>query len=697
MSSVPIGRPIWNTRVYVLDEALEPVGIGVAGELFISGAGLARGYLGRPGLTSERFIADPFGEPGARMYRTGDLARWRPDGVLDFLGRIDEQVKIRGFRIEPGEIEAALCAHPSIASAAVIAREDEPDDRRLVAYIVANTEDALPGVGELRTFLSRTLPDHMLPAFIVPLASLPLTPSGKLDRRALPAPALVRDEGTAFRAPQGPVEEALARLMADLLGLDRVGADDNFFELGGDSIKSLQLVSRARSEGLDLSPRQVFEHQTIAGLAHVALPLGLEGPVAEPAEGTVPLTPIQHWFFEQPGPVDHFNQSVLLVTPADLDPDRLERAVQSLVAHHDMLRTIYTRSEEGWVQRVRSSQTIALERYPLSTLASMVDAVQANLSLENGCLVRVAWFEGAEGQEGRLLIVMHHLIVDGVSWRILLEDLLSAYRQSERSSQISLPARTTSFKQWALALRERSTHPDVLAQFGFWRECASSAGELPLDGPASCDNLVSDSARSELVLSAEQTRQLLTQASAAYHSRIDDILLTALAVSLAAWRRAYGSQERCAFVALEGHGREDVFAHTDVSRTVGWFTTQYPARLDIGDVDLEAVMAGGVDAGRALIRIKEQMRAIPNRGLGYGLLRYLNADTGPVLEALPRPGLVFNYLGQFDLPQMGLDGFAFATERAGAARSEARRRDHAIEVNALVVRGEAPDRMDLVP
>src|SRR6476620_926809 len=334
--SVPIGRPISNTRVYVLDGGLEPVPAGVGGELYIAGAGLARGYVGRAGLTAERFVADPFGPAGSRMYRTGDLARWRGDGVLEFLGRADAQVKVRGFRIEPGEIEAALVCHAGVAQAAVIAREDGPGGKRLVGYVVP-AGDAVLDAAALRVHLGQSLPEHMVPSALVVLDRLPLTPNGKLDRRALPAPE--HRVGAVRRAARTPQEEILCGLFAEVLGLERVGIDDNFFALGGDSIMSIQLVSRARKAGLVITPRAVFQHQTIAALSGVvALVAQTPSPVAEIATGPLPPTPIMHWLLERGGPIDRFCQAMLLQVPAGLQRDHLVGALQSLLDAHGALR-----------------------------------------------------------------------------------------------------------------------------------------------------------------------------------------------------------------------------------------------------------------------------------------------------------------------------------------------------------------------
>ncbi len=532
VQTMPLGRPIANTRLYLLDEALSPVPVGVAGEIYLGGVGLARGYVGRPELTAERFVADPFGPAGGRLYRTGDLGRWRADGVVEFLGRSDGQVKLRGLRIEPGEIEAALLEHAAVAQAAVVVWRE-----RLVAYVAGRGAEV--AAAALRAHLASRLPAHMLPQGYVWLAALPRTASGKLDRRALPEPVWREAEG--FEAPQGAVEELLAALWAELLGRDRVGRHDNFFALGGDSILSIQLVARARATGVELTPRQIFQQPSLAQLAAVA---GRRAAILDqPASyGTpVPLTPIQHWFLEQPGPLRHFNQAILLQVPPRLDTTRLEHALAAAEAHHDALRLRLFRADERWQQQIASPDEAG--RGPLlvhldlsaagaaARAARLKDAaarLQARLDPVHGPLWKAMWFDYG-GSPGRLLIAIHHLAVDAVSWRILVEDIVGAYEQ-EGAGPAALPPRTTPFQSWAHLLAGEAHAPATLAELPYWRSVCAGAGALPQDHAAPASNRVADSERLILELDAGTTQHLLRDALRPYHAEINDLLLTALAL-----------------------------------------------------------------------------------------------------------------------------------------------------------------------
>ncbi|HYG62303.1 MAG TPA: amino acid adenylation domain-containing protein, partial [Thermoanaerobaculia bacterium] len=665
---VPIGRPIANSRLYVVDAELRPVPVGVTGELLVGGTGVSRGYLRRPGLTAERFVPDPFGgRPGDRLYRTGDLVCWLPDGSLDFLGRLDHQVKVRGFRIELGEIEAALAALPGVREAVVVLRES-----RLVAYVAGDF-----AVEELRRSLGERLPDYMVPSAFVKLAALPLTANDKVDRKALPAPEPAGAcEG--YVAPRTREEEILAAVWAQVLRLPRVGVNDNFFELGGDSILSVQIVARARQAGLSFTVRQIFEHQTVAGLArHVTHTDATDGLGAEQGAvtGEVPLTPIQRWFFEQDfADPHHFNQALLLEAREPLAPAALDRAMAVIVEHHDALRMRFDGERQENAPAEPAATTAPFHQVDLSGLPATsrdeaferaAAALQAGFDLASGPLTRLCLFE-AGGQPSRLLWVTHHLVVDGISWRVLLEDLESAYRQ------VTLPPKTTSFQEWA---RRLNGHAETLAsELEHWRETIRVAvPRLPVDFPsdeAAAGNLIGDEATVSFELSAEETTDLLQTVPSVYHSRIDDALLSALVRALAGWT---GSP--CMRVDLEGHGREPLFDGVDdldVSRTVGWFTSVYPVVLEAGD-------AG---PGEALVSAKEQLRAVPGRGIGYGLLQ-----AAGLLEWAPAAEISFNYLGQADATAGELSLFRASTAATGPVQSPRAHRTHALEIGGIVTDG----------
>ncbi|MBW3656994.1 MAG: AMP-binding protein, partial [Gemmatimonadetes bacterium] len=530
-----IGEAIPDLGTYLLDARLEPVPAGVPGEVFVGGAGVARGYLGRPALTAERFVPDPFaGVPGARMYRSGDRAR-RRGGDTEYLGRIDQQVKVRGFRIEPGEIEAALLAHPGVREALVVAREDEAGVRRLAAYVVADVADGEPSPASLRAGLAARLPDYMVPAAFVMLDALPLTPHGKVDHRALPAP--YGDGATAasvYVAPRGPVQEALAAVWAQVLGVRQVGAGDHFFELGGDSILSIQVASRARRAGIQITPRQLFEHPTLAGLAAVAGRAG-EAPRAEQGRvaGGMPLTPVQAWFFETGHAVPaHHNQSVLLEVDGSVSENALEAALTAVLEHHDALRLRFRRTEAGWEQAHVDQAGIVLERVDLSALPGeerdraereAADARQASLDLEHGPLGRAVLCD--RGEAGRaLFLVLHHLVVDAVSWRIIREDLEQALAQQERGMAIDLGPKSASYRQWAQALEAWAAGGELRDQAGYWlAQGAEGVASLPVDGDG---EQTVEASRSVMVrLDADETRALLQEVPAAYHTQVNDVLL----------------------------------------------------------------------------------------------------------------------------------------------------------------------------
>ena len=657
---VSIGRPINNVRVYILDKYLQPVPMGVPGELHIAGAGLARGYLNRPELTSEKFISNPFAEDSeSRLYKTGDLVRYLPNGNLEFLGRMDTQVKIRGFRIELGEIEAALNQHSQVLQSVVIAREDIPGNKRLVAYIVADSKQngqsiPYPNTDELRHSLQQKLPPYMVPSAFVMLDTLPMTSSGKVDRHALPAPdtsALALDPNLG--KPRTPTEERLVAIWAEVLGLARVSIHDNFFELGGDSIISIQMISRALRAGLRFTPKQLFQYQTIADLASVVSTKDKIQANQGIVTGSVALTPIQHWFWEQNLPEPHhFNQSILLEVRSNLKPDLLQQALQQLLVHHDILRLRFARAgDESWQQTIAiPNEAVPFQVVDLSELSPEKQQVaietkdgelQTNLNLSSGPIVGVILFTLSANQRDRLLFVIHHLAVDGISWGILLKDFATIYQQLADGKDIQLPLKTTAFQDWANRLVEYGQSQVLATELNYWLpESGYSATILPLDYPWDGSDrevkAITSTTRVSVSLSKEKTRALLQDVPSAYNTQINDVLLTALVQSFAQW-----TGENSLLVDLEGHGREDLFVDVDLSRTVGWFTTLFPVHLNLESVDRP---------GEALKSIKEQLRRIPKRGIGYGVLRYLCQDDaiGKQLQSLPQAQVSFNYLGQFD-------------------------------------------------
>ncbi|MEV5595225.1 non-ribosomal peptide synthase/polyketide synthase [Streptomyces sp. NPDC052496] len=681
----PLGRALGGIRLYLLDDALRPAAPGVAAELYVAGAGVTRGYLGRSALTAERFVACPYGPPGERMYRTGDLVRRGADGSLEFVGRADEQVKVRGFRIEPGEVRAALRAHPTVGSAAVVVREDRPGDRRLVAYVTsAAGRHADPR--ELRRYAAGQLPDHMVPAAVVVLDALPLTTGGKLDRSRLPRPDYAA--ASAGRAPRDDRERTLSRLFAEVLGpgTGAAGADDDFFDLGGDSIIALQLVSRARRAGLALTPRDVFRHRTVEALAARAGSLAVEAaPAASTGHdsGPLPLTPVMHALREAGGPVAGCHQAVLLQVPPRLGIRHLTTALRAVTAHHDALRLRLTRvGGSAWALDVAPPGTgddtapgpdcvhrVDVAGRDDTALDDAVrrhkDAARDRLDPESGRtagLVQAVWFDAGPDRPGRLLLTIHHLAVDGVSWRVLLPDLRAAWEAAAAGRTPGLEPVGTSLRAWSQRLADLAQQRDRIAELPLWTGITGTAepplSRLPYDPSR---DLTSTVRRLTLTLPPERTAPLLGPAPAALHGRTDDLLLTALGLAVADWRRRRtGCPDTAVLVDVERHGREDghdgpetdsstaqgTAADAGLARTVGWLTSVHPVRLDPGSADAARLRSGGPALDRAFRRVKGQLRAVPGNGLGYGLLRHLNPQTAPVLAAGARPLVSYNNLGR---------------------------------------------------
>ncbi|HZG88897.1 MAG TPA: amino acid adenylation domain-containing protein, partial [Pseudonocardia sp.] len=688
--AVPIGRPLDNMRVFVLDAALRPVPVGVPGELHIAGAGLARGYLGRPGLTAERFLACPFGPAGQRMYRTGDVVRWTGAGELEFLGRADDQVKIRGFRIELGEIEAALLGRDELAEAVVVARQDEPGRKRLVAYLVA-APGATADPAALRAHLARSLPDYMVPTAFVLLDRLPLNANGKLDRRALPAPDPAPAADQEFVAPRTPTELELTRIWSDVLGTEQVSVAGNFFALGGDSILSIQMVSRARLVGLRLSSKDIFLHQTVAELAAAVD----ARPAPEAAghrvlAGPAPLTPIQRWFLGTHGATSHWAMSTLVELAEDLDDQALARALTAVVAHHDALRTRFVPADgpAGWTQDVQDAAAVPvfLRREDVSALddarrraavAEIATAAAAGLDPAAGPLLAAVLF--ATGHRPQLFLAVHHLVMDGVSWRILLEDLETAYEQARTGRPVALQPVGTPFAQWAHRMAEHVRSGAFDDDLAYWAAQPDSArpdrSALPVDRPGR--NTEGSRRAVSVRLGRDDTDALLHRVPGTYRTQVNDVLLSALGVVLARWT----GRDRVP-VAMEGHGREEILDGVDLSRTIGWFTAQFPLVLTVPAAGPD----GGPDWGALLKSTKEQLRAVPSRGLSYGALRHLAGAVELADRLLPQ--ISFNYHGQWDVAGAA-DGL-YRARGTGDWQDQAPDsvRSHLLDVVGVVADGE---------
>ncbi|VVP89727.1 non-ribosomal peptide synthase/polyketide synthase [Pseudomonas fluorescens] len=687
-ASSPIGEPIPDLSWYLLDGDLNPVAKGCIGELYVGRAGLARGYLNRPDLTALRFIADPFAADGGRLYRTGDLARYRADGVIEYVGRIDHQVKIRGFRIELGEIEAQLLQHAAVRQAVVLAQPGlggqqlvawlVPDD---VALLEASPAEQSQWRDNVRAQLKENLPDHMIPAHLLLLAQLPLTGNGKLNRSALPAPDASQAQ-QAYQAPRSELEQRLAAIWQDVLKLPQVGLNDNFFELGGDSIISIQVVSRARQAGIRLNPKDLFQHQTVQRLALVAQ-LGIEESTIDQraVTGAAPLLPIQQQFFEDQIPErHHWNQSVLLKPRQALDAAKVEQVLRALVVHHDALRLSFAAHDGVWQAKHRAGEDPSHNLLwqedvaDAAALEALGNRAQRSLDLQNGPLLRAVLATLADGSQ-RLQLVIHHLVVDGVSWRILLEDLQNAYQQLLNDQPLNLPSKTSAFKDWSEHLQGYANSPALQAELAYWQACLSNvSADLPCKrADASEQNRLAQTVQTRL--SPELTRQLLQEAPAAYRTQVNDLLLTALARVIGRW-----SGQASTLIQLEGHGREELFGGVDLTRTVGWFTSLFPVCLTPAALP-----------GDSIKQIKEQLRSIPNKGIGFGALRHLgDAQVQDSLRALPTPRITFNYLGQFDGSFESDDGALFvpSPDNAGLDQSPDAPLSNWLTLNGQVYGGE---------
>ncbi|MEL4898614.1 condensation domain-containing protein [Crocosphaera sp. Alani8] len=596
------------------------------------------------------------------------------------MGRSDRQVKIRGFRIELGEIEVALKQHPSVKQAVVTIPEDEKGKQRLVAYMVLGSHTT----DNLQEFVRTRLPQYMVPHRFVTLKTIPLTGNGKIDYKALPAPK----EESNYVAPNTPQEETLATIWAEILGLDRISVEDNFFQLGGDSILSIQVISKANEMGLQLTPQQLFEYPTIVQLAAVAKTIESIQTETGIVTGKVPLTPIQQWFFAQEfSNPNQCHQSMLLEVQQELDYDILQQVIKQLLEHHDALRLRFQATEQGWQQiNVPPDEIVPISRIDLSgelatkqteKIASIEAELKASLNLSNGPLIKVAYFELGKDKQDQLLIIIHHLVVDSTSWKILLEDIQVAYQQLiQGEKEVNLPTKTTSFKQWAEKLNQFVDSSDPLLELEYWQSqtpkpIIDSSTDFPFS-PEQKVNKFGSATTISVSLNQKETEDLLQEVPKAYNTQINDVLLTALVQSYCQW-----TNNNSLYIALEGNGRENLFSDIDLSRTVGLFTTEFPILLSLKDSS---------SLGESLKTIKEQLRKIPNNSESYGILKYINQNSP--FETTPQPQLKFNYLGQFDQVFQDTSIFQTTSRNRNLNRSQQGNSSYLLEIDGLVSNGE---------
>ncbi|MGY0500928.1 amino acid adenylation domain-containing protein [Nocardia sp. FBN12] len=730
---VTIGAPVRGASALVLDDRLRPVPVGVAGELYLAGTALARGYHARAGLTAARFVANPFEGPGECLYRTGDLVRWTrtsspapnradpapsdnpPDShtglTLEYLGRTDFQVKVRGQRIELGEIDAVLGAIDGIDLAVTLGVPGPTGSTALAAYLVR-----VPGAdldtAHIRALAADTLPAYMVPAAFVVLDEIPINAVGKLDRNALPEPVFVTDD-TPYRAPETPTEQVLAEVYAELLGRARVGIDDSFFALGGDSILAIQLVTQAKLRGVHCTPLQVFEHRTVAALgAAVDAAETVEALAELPGGGTgdLPLTPIVRYMIERGGDFDRFAQTAVVELPVGIDRAQLVTTLTAAIDRHDMLRARLWAADDGWRLRVADPGSIDVDALVHRTAFDPTDSIDlreyAQTALDSamnrlhpadGVVLQFVWLDpvgdaGAHTRPGRLIIVAHHLAIDSVSWRILVQDLIAAWAQVSAGATPTLPDIGTSMRRWSHAMTEQAHSGQRLAELPYWRQVVN--GPDPLLGPRHLDP-ATDQARTvrrlEIEVDENTTTALLTTLPRLFHGSVTDALFATLALALVRWRARRGVDERSALLRLEGHGRqEEVVPGADLSRTIGWFTNLYPVRLDLADIDIEDALAGGPAMGAAIRRVKHDLLEVPDKGIGFGLLRYLNTEAAEQLPSRLPGQICVNYLGRHtsvDTPP-GLEGLGWLPTDALGDLAAAEHPEvpimSAIDINAMV-------------
>lgn len=689
-NSIPIGVPTENVQIYILNEELQPIPIGVIGELYISGEGLARGYLNNPEATAKKILSNPF-RNGQFLYKTGDLARFLSDGNIGFLGRIDDQVNLRGFRIELGEIKSQLLKHKEINDAIVVLKEFKENEKVLCAYFISEVKIE---PSELKNYLSGKLPDYMIPGFFIPVEEIPLNANGKINKKFLPEPII--ESRTPYAAPRNEVETKLTELWQQIFDIKRVGINDNFFEMGGDSIKAIQLSSRLKQHRLELKVSDLFKYPTISQVINFVKRsdrIIYQGIV----KGEVRLTPIQKWFFQKKfHNHHHFNNAIVLFKKNGFNVDFIEKVFTKILEHHDALRIVFEIKDNQIIQMNKGidNNLFSIDIFDLTRKDDIESIVlkesfiiQAGIDLKKGPLVKLGLFRMDEGDH--LMIVIHHLVIDGVSWRILLEDFETGYMQMETSSANEFPGKTDSFQTWAEKLVEFSQTNELLMELDYWKNIEETRLQnLPKDFDdvhALRKNKYNDSISFEF--SGEITGKLLKDVNRPYTTEINDILMTALGLAIKEWA-GIGK----ILINLEGHGREEVIEGVDISRTICWCTAMFPVILD---------MEKSEDISYLIKATKENLRKIPKKGIGYGILKYLTPkQCKRNIDFVLEPEINFNYFGQFGFEEKedkSISGnrlFRMSDLKISDSISPEAERMFAIDINGMVINSKLRFTLD---
>lgn len=667
---VTIGKPIANTQIYILDNNNLLCPIGIPGELCIGGDGLARGYLNREELTNDRFIPFHFdNHENSKLYKTGDLAKWLPDGDIEYIERIDHQVKIRGFRIELGEIESAIVRIKGIMEAVVVAKDDINGDKRLVAYIVARDEVSNE---EIKTGLAKSIPEYMVPSVYIRLKKIPLTPNGKINMKALPVSEY--EPGNLYIAPSDNIEKLLAGIWESILGLEKVGVLDNFLSNGGDSIKAIAVSSGMLIKGYNVNVQDILKYQTIKELV-TRVSIAEKKSDQSTITGKIALTPIQRMFFGRKHVDEHYyNQSVMLNFDTVIKPETITSVFGKLVEHHDALRMIfYTHKNKINQENIGLDYPFSLKVHTFSNEEELneklkiANEIQSEINLVNGPLIKLVLFQFKQTSE--LLVVIHQLLIDTVSWRIIFEDLSTLFKQHDQKNSYHLPPKTDSFKLWSEALHNYVSSDKFEKEKQFWQNRLNTKDCFIKKDFENGSNTYDDILTENFSLSETLTKTVLTDVHRAYGTQINDVLLAALQLAL---EKTFGVTS--SKIELEGHGRGEIGGDVNINRTVGWFTSIYPVMLESGDSVLET-----------LIKVKEMLRSIPNIGIGYGMNKYLLNDGNEInSDKDEKTAISFNYLGQLDVDKDNTI-FKISGKDIGENISLNNRRAYELDISAFAV------------